>query len=106
MGDEVIKVDEELLAVILLFILMGLPFLMWMWDHNADVTASNTANMLCKSQGFETYVTYKHKVFSSEPYNIVCGTLRERLIAEGKIVAYNTNNNTPIIVSGSGVGAR
>ena len=88
----------DLVFLLVVFLIFGLPFLLLMWNYNANVIAGNTANTLCRNRGFETYVTYKHKVFSSEPYNIVCGTLRERLIAEGKIVAYDTNNNTPLIV--------
>ena len=90
--------DEVLMSLLILgciIIAIVTPIII---DHNTNVIASNIANILCKNKGFETYVTYSRKIFGSKPYNIVCGTLRERLIAEGKIVAYDTNNNTPLIV--------
>ena len=93
--------DESLMSLIIIGCVVSAIVIPIIIDYNTNVIAGNTANRLCKNQGFETYVTYSRKILSNEPYNIVCGTLRERLIAEGKIVAYDTNNNTPLIVGNS-----
>ena len=83
-------------ALFLLFVLV--LFLLSLWiGYNAKVVAGDTANELCKAKGFETYVRFNTKLLGRTPYNLVCGTLKERLIAEGKIKAYEINNASMII---------
>ena len=83
---------------VLLFLSALVLSLLFLWiDYNAKVVAGDTANELCKAKGFETYVRFNTKLLSRTPYNLVCGTLKERLIAEGKIKAYEINNASMII---------
>ena len=83
---------------VLLFLSALVLSLLFLWiDYNAKVVAGDTANELCKAKGFETYVRFNTKLLGRTPYNLVCGTLKERLIAEGKIKAYEINNASMII---------
>ena len=67
---------------------------------NLSAEASDTATRQCREKGFETYVHFYMKCCSAKPYNLVCGSMKERMIFEGKITAYdfeNTKNKSIIL---------
>jgi len=83
--------------VILLIVGFCLGMILIWVDSDMQIEAENLANEMCKAQGYETYVTFSRKSFSNKPYGVVCGTLKERLIAEGKVKAYDIDNATIIL---------
>ena len=60
--------------------------------------ADNEAQTICVNKGYETFVSYtKFPLFGVTPRALVCGSLTQRMIYEGKVIAYNVNGNKSMI---------
>lgn len=62
-----------------------------------DPILENNAQKLCEEEGHETFISYTSIIFATTPRALVCGTMEERLIKEGKIKAYVTNGDKIIV---------
>ena len=69
---------------------------------NLDNIAEGKALRECRFEGYETFIMYTRTFLSSKPIGLVCGTLKERMIYEGRINAYMVNNATNVILSQKG----
>lgn len=90
---------ENVLAVVLLLsIVLGVGLAIYNVEFIYPV-ASDNAHNTCVERGYETFISYSFLAFSSRPMALYCGTAEQRMIYEGKIIAYKTNGNNSIIIS-------
>ena len=59
----------------------------------------DNAQKQCELLGYETYTDYDNEIFSTTPVKLVCGTMTQRMIYEGRIKAYSTTG-TDIVIQG------
>jgi len=59
----------------------------------------DNAQKQCELLGYETYTDYSNEVFSTTPVKLVCGTMTQRMIYEGRIRAYSTTG-TDVVIQG------
>ena len=90
---------DDLLTII---VVGGIAFLSVSFILNATIwspIAQNNAQIICVSQGYETYIDYSWIPYTTTPMALYCGTYEQRMIQEGKITAYTTDKNSSIIIS-------
>ena len=88
---------------IYMFVIIPIIFIITYLIHtNLDNIAEDKALRDCRFMGYETFITYTRTFLSSKPIGLVCGTLKERMIYEGRINAYMVNNATNVILSQKG----
>ena len=97
-----LKIDNDLKNLLFLFSIFFFVFILIIPVtilSNIRTTAKDIATMNCKKLGYETYIDFDTHFASCKPLNLVCGTIRERMIYERKIIAYdfNNDNNTKIL---------
>ena len=96
--------DEFIITIVTLFlilIIIGIVFIPIGISANNSAVASENAMSLCKQMGFETYIDYNRKYFGKEPYGLLCGSYKERMINEHKIKAYETNGEEIQLLEGN-----
>ena len=92
--------DVDTFAILFLLVFLGFILFIVFFAGYTRVISDNKAQTICVSKGYETFVSYtKFPVFGVTPHALVCGSLTQRMIYEGKIIAYNVNGNRSIILS-------
>ena len=70
-----------------------------------DPIREDKAQKMCVDSGFDTFIRWQSKMFTTEVLALYCGTYEQRMIREGRIDAYqNTGDEkgTFVIKSSSG----
>lgn len=90
--------SEDLLGLItIIVIVISIITLIFYFNIITPLRDLNAQNS-CEDLGFETFIKYNNIIFQTKPVALVCGTMEQRLINEGKIKAYSTNGDGNIIV--------
>lgn len=80
--------DEIAMFGLILFLAMCILFM-----STINPIRESNAQTECEMRGFETFVTYNNVFFQISPVGLVCGTMQSRMIKEGRIGAYVSNND-------------
>ncbi len=99
---EILAMTFGILVLGFVVFLIGYGFIVLTY---LDPIRDNKAQLACVDSGFETFITYKSKIFTTDILALYCGNYEQRMIKEGRIDAYqNTGDEkgTFVIKSSSG----
>ena len=73
--DEYSGITDFTLILIIIFIILVISGL-FIHINNKNAIASEKAQQICESKGYDTYDTFERKLFSDEPLGVRCNYIR------------------------------
>lgn len=97
-------IGEFIVILICLFFIIVMVYVIIIFGYLNPIR-SDKAQTSCVNSGFETFIYFRSKIFTTDILALYCGTYEQRMIREQKIDAYqNTGDEkgTFIIKSNQG----